>query len=141
MKKKLNIGVLHGQWGELVARDYLQRQKFRILEMNVRPVARDRRLEIDIIAIDKVTDTLVFVEVKQHRFKDINYSVNLRRIDNDKRSNIRRAAQTWLQIRKHFGACRFDVVQVYGTPEEGVSEIIHTRNVRLFSSSSRFVNW
>ena len=61
-----NVGVLHGVWGEAVAVEYLRRHGYEIVDRNSRPVVRDERLEIDIVAWDRRKDEMVFVEVKQH---------------------------------------------------------------------------
>ena len=61
-----NVGVLHGLWGEAVAVDYLRSHGYEIVDRNSRPVVRDERLEIDIVAWDRRKDEMVFVEVKQH---------------------------------------------------------------------------
>ena len=48
-----NIGVLHGAWGEAVATEYLRRHGYEIVDRNSRPVERDERLEIDVVAWDR----------------------------------------------------------------------------------------
>ena len=55
-----NISI--GKNGEEIARKYLEKQGYKILETNKR---FSRFSEIDIIALDK--DTLVFVEVKTRK--------------------------------------------------------------------------
>lgn len=81
-----NVGVRHGAWGETVATDFLRRRGYLIVDSNARPVEKDRRLEIDLVAWDESTDTMVFVEVKQHA-APTDYSRRLRSID-------RRSART-----------------------------------------------
>ncbi len=135
-----NLGVCHGKWGEVVAVDYLRRHGFEIIERNARPVAKDRRLEIDIIAWERKIETLVFVEVKQH--KTISpYARRLQSITKRKRENLRRACSTWRCKNKWRGALRFDVIEVYGVPEGGPPIIDHIRNVHLFGRSDRFFMW
>ena len=64
--KTPNVGVEHGAWGEDVAVEYLRVHGYEIVDRNVRPCRRDQRLEIDVIAYDRMYDVMAFVEVKQH---------------------------------------------------------------------------
>ena len=61
-----NVGVRNGDWGERVAAEFLRRGGYEIIERNARPVERDLRYEIDIVAWERSSDTMVFFEVKQH---------------------------------------------------------------------------
>ena len=135
-----NLGVARGAWGERVAAEHLRRNGFEIVERNVRPVGRDERLEIDIVAWDRKRDEMVFVEVKQHA--DLApYARRLRSVNRRKRQNLLRACNAWRRINRWHGAFRFDVVEVYGVPEGGSPVIDHISDVRLFAKSDRFVNW
>lgn len=137
---KANRGVVHGAWGEDVATEFLRRGGFEILDRNPRPVKSDRRLEIDIVALERKTETLVFVEVKQHA--DFSpYSRRLRSVDRRKRQNLKRACNAWRRINGWRGAFRFDVIEIYGTPEKGSPVIDHIDHVELFSVKDRFVKW
>ena len=138
--KCANLGVAHGAWGEDVAAEYLRRGGFEIIERNRCPDAKDGRLEIDIIAWDGKSDTMVFVEVKQHAAVSP-YARRLRSVDRRKRRNLRRACNAWRRVNKWSGAFRFDVVEVYGVPEGGAPVIDHIANVALFAASDRFVDW
>lgn len=139
-RKVGNTGVEHGAWGEDVATEFLRRNGFEILDRNVRPVVADRRLEIDIVARERKSDTLVFVEVKQH--KDLSpYSRRLRSVDKRKRENLRRAFVNWRLKHKWTGSYRFDVIEIYGVPEGGAPIIDHIDRVPLFVKSDRFVRW
>ena len=51
-----NVGVEHGVWGEDVAVEYLRVHGYEIVDRNVRPCRRDQRLEIDVIAYDRMYD-------------------------------------------------------------------------------------
>ena len=139
-RKVRNLGVEHGAWGESVAAAHLRRNGFEILERNARPVGRDERLEIDIVAWDRKRDEMVFVEVKQHAAVSP-YARRLRSVDRRKRRNLRRACNAWRRVNKWSGAFRFDVVEVYGVPEGGAPVIDHIANVALFAASDRFVDW
>lgn len=135
-----NLGAKHGVWGEDVAVDFLRRNGFRIIERNTHPVQDDRRLEIDIVAWESKSDTIVFVEVKQH--SDFSpYARRLRSINREKRLNLRRACNAWRRVNKWSGAFRFDVIEIYGTPEGGVPIIDHIDRVELFAKHGRYVKW
>lgn len=135
-----NLGVEHGRWGESVAVNYLRRNGFEIIDRNVRPHEKDRRLEIDIVAFDRTSDTMVFVEVKQHATLS-GCSRRLRSVNRRKRINLRRACDAWRRTQKWRGAFRFDVVEVYGVPEGGTAIIDHIPKVNLFARNERFVKW
>ena len=140
-RKDVNIGVRHGEWGENVACRHLRRLGFSILDRNLRPCKRDRRCEIDIVAFFKETDTVVFVEVKQHARRSP-YQRRLRSIDERKKRVLLRACRSWLRRERWQGGYRFDVIEVYGNPESGDRpEIDHIERVRLFTPEERFVYW
>lgn len=140
LRENPNLGVRHGCWGEDVATEYLRRDGFEIIERNARPLPKDRRLEIDIVAWDKKNDTIVFVEVKQHASISP-YARRLRSVDRRKKENVRRACQAWRILNKWRGAYRFDVIEVYGTPEGGRPVVDHIDNIELFARRGRFIKW
>lgn len=136
-----NVGVRHGAWGEDVAVEYLRIHGYEIIARNVRPCRKDRRLEVDIIAYDRLYDVLVFVEVKQHARRSP-CARRLRSVDGRKRKLLYRACRTWIAKEHWKGGYRFDVIEVFGTPGSGVpAEIDHIPNVRLFERPERFVDW
>jgi len=135
-----NVGVARGNWGEEVATEYLRRAGFEIVDRNPHPVADDLRLEIDIVAWEPSTDTMVFVEVKQHA-SPTPYGRRLRSVDRRKRENLRRACNAWRRANRWRGAYRFDVIEVYGTPEGGRPVLDHVAHVELFARRGRFVKW
>ena len=139
-RKTDNIGVLHGAWGEAVATDYLRRHGYEIVDRNSRPVKRDERLEIDIVAWDRKKDSMVFVEVKQHA--ELSPSARrLQSVNKRKRMNLRRACNAWRRTNRWHGAFRFDVIEIYGVPGGGKPVIDHIPDVELFAKPGRFVNW
>ena len=135
-----NVGVLNGAWGEAVAVEHLRRRGYEIVDRNSRPVARDERLEIDIVAWDRRKDAMVFVEVKQHASMSP-YARRLRSVDRRKRMNLRRACNAWRRTNKWRGAFRFDVIEIYGVPGGGKPVIDHIPDVELFAKPGRFVKW
>lgn len=119
-----------GAWGEEVAARHLRCEGYEIIGRNVRPCRSNRRLEIDIIAYDKVSEIAVFVEVKQHASRD-ERSSRLRSITRHKRDLLRRACRTWLRANRWETGFRFDVIEIYGKPGAR-PEIDHIERVRLF---------
>ena len=139
-RKPACLAEERGDWGEEVAAEYLRRGGFEIIERNMCPVTKDRRLEIDIVAWERKTDTMVFFEVKQHAHISP-YARRLRSVNRRKLDNLRRACNAWRRVNRWHGAYRFDVIEIYGTPDGGVPVIDHIDHVRLFARSERFVNW
>ena len=139
-REATNVGVLHGLWGEAVAVDHLRRHGYEIVDRNSRPVEKDERLEIDIVAWDRKKDAMVFVEVKQHA-KPSPYARRLRSVDRRKRMNLRRACNAWRRTNRWHGAFRFDVIEICGVPEGGEPVIDHISDVELFAKPGRFVKW
>jgi len=140
MMRRKNVGCEHGAWGEAVATEYLRRGGYEIIERNPRPVVRDTRLEIDLVVWERQTDTMVFVEVKQH-VRPSPYARRLQSVNRRKKENLRRACNAWLRINRWKGAYRFDVIEIYGVPEGGRPVIDHIVGVELFPRPGRFVNW
>ena len=131
--KAPNVGVEHGAWGEDVAVEYLRIHGYEIVDRNVHPCRRDQRLEIDVIAYDRMFDVMAFVEVKQHA---------RRSLTRHKKDLLRRACRTWLARERWKGGYRFDVIEVYGEPNSRMkAEIDHVPGVRLFERSERYVRW
>ncbi|MBO7721803.1 MAG: YraN family protein [Kiritimatiellae bacterium] len=139
-REGLNVGVANGEWGESVAVEYLRRGGFEIIDRNAHPVKRDGRLEIDIVAWEGRSDTMVFVEVKQHA-RLSPYARRLRSVDRRKRCNLRRACNAWRRVNRWRGACRFDVIEIYGVPGCGKPIVDHVAGVGLFAAPGRFVKW
>lgn len=139
-RKRANLGVARGEWGEDRAVEYLRLHGYVILDRNARPVARDRRLEIDVVAYDRASDTLVFVEVKQHAEMSP-YQRRLRAVNRRKMLNVRRAFNAWRRINRWEAGYRFDVIEVYGTPEGGKPVIDHIERVDLFVPHEKKVIW
>ena len=97
---------MRGAWGEQVARVYLERHGYVILETNF----RTRLGEIDIIAQDgKYT---VFAEVKTR--KNDRFAAAREHVTPAKQTRILAAAEEWLQSHPDAPQPRFDVIEVYG---------------------------
>lgn len=97
---------MRGAWGEQVARVYLERHGYVILETNF----CTRLGEIDIIAQDgKYT---VFAEVKTR--KNDRFAAAREHVTPAKQARILAAAEEWLQSHPDALQPRFDVIEVYG---------------------------
>lgn len=112
-----NISV--GKKGEELAREYLVKKGFKILETNRR---FSRFSEIDIIALDK--DTLVFCEVKT-RTTDI-CGVPFEAITKSKYQNIKKGLYLYLQEHPEYKKFRIDAVSVLLKPK---LEIKYLKNI------------
>ena len=108
-----------GERGEEIARDYLKKLNYRILEVNY----RCRCGEIDIIARD--SSTLVFIEVKTRR--TATYGPPQLSVTPFKQRQISKAALTYLaKNRLEAAYARFDVVGIILS--EGSPLVDHIRN-------------
>ena len=134
-----NVAGAHGAWGEDVAAEFLRRGGYQIVERNARPVKDDARFEIDIVAYDRLYDTMVFFEVKQHAARSP-YQRRTRSVNRRKRNVLRRACNAWRRVNKWRGDFRFDVIEVYGVPGQK-AEVDHIPHVELFARPERFVRW
>ena len=136
--KKENKSVARGVWGEDVALEFLRRKGWRLVDRRVRPCARDRRCEIDLVVRTRDRRGVAFVEVKTHRARSPRAS-RLWSVNKRKKSVLLRACSNWILREKWHGNFRFDVVQVYGTPDAPTPrEIDHIDNVPLFPLKWRF---
>ena len=110
-----------GKKGELLASDYLQKNKFLILNQNWRS---GKYGEIDIIANDKNTSELVFIEVKS-RSTSTNDAKEL--VTKNKQRQLYKLAKSYLYLHlKENCSCRFDVIAVKISKEGNKLE--HIRN-------------
>jgi putative endonuclease len=92
-----------GKWGENVAREYLQKRGYQIIETNF----RCREGEIDIIAQDK--EYLVFVEVRTRR--GFEFGTPEESVTTAKKKKLISLAFIYLQNHRNLPALwRFDVV-------------------------------
>ena len=104
-----------GKRGERLAAWYLFFHGYRILERNY----RCGRYEIDIVARERRTGRLVFVEVKTR--SNTAYGLPRDAVDAKKQLFLTRAAQGYLkEHRAPEERIRFDVVEVYMNPRRVV---------------------
>ena len=108
-----------GKTGERLAVRHLKRSGYRILEKNW----RSYRHEIDIIAQERRTGTVVFVEVKTRTPGSFGRPADA--VDASKQRFLRLAAESWLiQNGGITQPARFDVIEVL-LPEKRVNHIVN----------------
>lgn len=108
-----------GKRGEELAREYLVKQGYKIVETNKR---FSRLCEIDIIALDK--NTLVFCEVKTRRNNSCGSP--LEAITKTKYQNIKNGVFFYLQENPVHKSFRIDVISIVLEPD---LKIEHLKNV------------
>jgi putative endonuclease len=117
-KKKSTLPL--GRSGETIARTYLEKKKFRIVESGF----RFHRGEIDLIAWDR--ETLVFIEVKTRAVNSFGRPEEA--VTESKQRQVRKLAEGYLLKRRLVDvACRFDVIAVR-IGNDGPPQIEHFRD-------------
>ena len=96
---------LAGAWGEVLAAQFLQKKRYKIVATNY----RSRFGEIDLIASDR--RYLVFVEVKLR--KSDQFASAFEYVDARKQDRIRTTAQIYLSEFPTDLQPRFDVIEIY----------------------------
>lgn len=120
-----------GDFGESAAAEYLTKIGYKILSQKYyTPFG-----EIDIVALSPCGSTLVFIEVKTR--KDKKFGMAAQSIDKTKIRRIVKSAQVYVSENPADFDCRFDVIEVYGSAANGVSEINHIENA-FFDVSEYF---
>lgn len=118
-KTRIELGAM----GEGLAVDYLTRMGLRIVDRNW----RSRYGELDVIAADDATRTLVFVEVKTRTgdgYGGLAHAVTPRKV-----RRIRRLAGLWLAAHEgRWAAVRIDVIGVR-IGRRRVPEISHLQGI------------
>ena len=108
---------IYGKRSEIVAANYLKKQKYKILEMNY----KNNIGEIDIIAKDK--DYIVFVEVKA-RMSEV-FGHPFEAIDEVKQQKIHAVASLYLvENKKYESKCRFDAISILGLENPEITHIV-----------------
>lgn len=112
-----------GDIGEKIAKDYLEKKGYKILDTNFR---YSRLSEIDIVAKEK--DTIVFVEVKMRSTEE--YGHPFEAITKQKLGRIYQTALFYLQqTEEKHRDYRIDVISVLGIK---AYKIEHLKNISLF---------
>ncbi len=112
--KKNNKAV--GDFGELLAKEYLVRNEYSILETNF----RTRIGEIDIIA--QKDDIVVFIEVKSR--KSLKFGMPYEAVDQRKMHKIIKVAQNYIVYKSRGDTqYRFDIVEVFLNENDKINHI------------------
>ncbi len=114
-----NVSV--GKNGEEIAKKYLEKQGYKILETNKR---FSRICEIDIIALDK--DTLVFCEVKTRKTNICGSPMEA--ITKTKYANIKKGMFYYRQENPQYKKARIDAISIVFKPE---FKIEHLKNIYI----------
>lgn len=110
-----------GQLGEELAANFLKKQKYKILARNFKT---SRFGEIDIVAQDKKSRQIVFVEVKTK--SDYSFGTPEEELTIAKKRKLRRAIQDWFwQSKKETNFWRMDLVAVDFSGNEQKPDIRH----------------
>ena len=104
----MSIQRENGQWGESIAREFLQQQGMEILATNW----RFRNAEIDIIA--REDGILVFVEVKMRTYTEFGKPEEM--VRRRKRRLMIDAAMAYMRSIQYEWEIRFDVLSIVGGP-------------------------
>jgi putative endonuclease len=121
-----------GQIGEKVAVNFLKEQGYEILTVNFKNNSGRRLGEIDIIAREKSTRQIVFVEVKTRDFQKYQNTLPEENITYSKLRKLERIAQFYLRI-SHLSTdnYRFDAISVLLDKENHKAQIRHLKNIYL----------
>lgn len=110
-----------GGWGENLARDYLARRGYHLIDQNVRTPYG----EIDLIAAEG--QVLVFVEVKTRSSGA--FGLPEEAITPEKRRHLLEAAQAYLQEHpEHEGDWRIDVIAIQQQGDGPPPQVTHFEN-------------
>ena len=110
---------LLGQWGEQLARDYLEGKGYFLRDQNFSA----RKQELDIVALSPDGTTLVFIEVKTRT--DDQLLAPAMAVDRRKIRNLARAADNYMKQEALELDVRFDIVTIVGdTPQNARMEHI-----------------
>lgn len=121
-----------GQTGEEVAANYLKAKNYEILDMNFKNNSGRRLGEIDIIARDKTTDELVFVEVKTRDFSKYSDTLPEENITRAKLHKLSKIASAYLRAKGLQDAgYRFDAISVWLNHETRLARVKHIPHIYL----------
>lgn len=121
-----------GQIGEKVAVNFLKERGYEILTVNFKNNSGRRLGEIDIIAKEKLTRQIVFVEVKTRDWEKYQNTLPEENITYSKLKKIEKIAQFYLRI-KHLSEAsyRFDAISIWLNKESRKAQIRHLKNIYL----------
>lgn len=116
-----------GQIGEQLAREYLQKQGYKIIEQNY----RTRYAEIDLVAERKpgffAKKELVFVEVRTKVGEQWGSPEDT--LNREKLWKVRQNAQAYLAFKNWPGAAKIDAICIVLKPNLEVLRLTHHKNI------------
>jgi len=115
-----------GSFGEETAKNYLEKQGYKILATNYSKKWGQKAGEIDIIA--KIKNTISFIEIKTG-FKSKNFSPE-QRVDYSKQKKLKQLVQLYLSEKKIplDSKWQIDIIAVEIDPETKETRISHFKN-------------
>ncbi len=125
-------GKTTGQIGEKIAANFLKERGYETLALNFKNNFGRRLGEIDIIAREKNTRQIVFVEVKTRDFQKYKNTLPEENITHAKLRKLEKIAQFYLRI-SHLSAAdyRFDAISILLDKENRQAQIRHLKNIYL----------
>ncbi|PIU09064.1 MAG: YraN family protein [Candidatus Moranbacteria bacterium CG_4_8_14_3_um_filter_34_16] len=115
-----------GNIGEKVATDYLKKKGYKILDTNFQNNSGSRLGELDIVALDKDKEELVFVEVKTRNLKKFGETLPEENITYSKIRKLSKIAQYYIRQKKMEEMdFRFDAISVWLDEEAKKAKIKH----------------
>ena len=101
-----------GAWGEKVAEEYMRHKGYSILVRDWKYKHKD----LDIVAYEDDTDTLVIVEVKTRHTEEV--TTALQSVDKEKEKNLFQATYAFIKEAEHFfPRIRYDIITIIGSEE------------------------
>jgi putative endonuclease len=128
----MNSNESTGKTGEQIASDFLQTNGYLILDRNFTNDSGRRLGEIDIIAEDKESKELVFVEVKTRDFQKYKDTLPEENITYNKLQKLSKIANSYLyknNLRER--NYRFDAISVWLDFETRKAKVKHIKNMFL----------
>ncbi len=121
MNVRGNNKLKTGMRGEIIAKKFLQKKGYKIVEQNF----RTKYSEMDLVA--KKNNVLVFVEVRtktNEHFGSPEQTINKNKIN-----RLVRSAQAYAAYNKYFGNFRIDAVCIILNPDSSPKRITHYESI------------
>lgn len=112
-------------WAIDVAADFLRRRGYLIVDTSRVCHVPGRGVGIPLVAWDGQADAMAFVNVRTPT------TVGWRNPTHKQRTAVRSAVRMWARRNKWRGETRFDVIDIYGSPDKGRPVIDHVTNVGM----------
>lgn len=121
-----------GQMGERLAADFLRRRGYEILGTNYQNNSGRRLGEIDIIAEEKKSGEIVFVEVKTREYEKYKDTLPEENITRSKLRKLEKIANSYLLTRRlRAKPYRFDAISIWLDWNLKKAKIKHLRSICL----------